>query len=65
MIQVTVVLHYLGREYSQNGDRLKRRQAKTATPKCRQTKTATCLLEVNQNGDKRERQQTKMATLIK
>jgi len=43
-----------GKEYSQNGDRLKRRQAKTATPKRRQTKTATCLLEVNQNGDKRK-----------
>ena len=41
-------------EYSQNGDRLKRRQAKTAKRKRQQTKTATCLLEVNQNGDKRK-----------
>ena len=41
------------------------RQTKTATSQNGDTKTATCLLEVNQNGDKRERRQTKMATYIK
>jgi len=39
--------------YRQNGDKLKWRQVKTATPKRRPTKMATWRPEVNQNGDSR------------
>jgi len=39
--------------YGQNGDKLKRRQVKTATPKRRQPKMATWRQKVNQNGDSR------------